>query len=153
LNDFCASDLEIVGVDLDKPSLQYGKTVNRNAAFLRSDIQALPFKNGVFDIILCSGVIHEVKTVKGRRQAVEELSRVLNSKGSLYVIDAFAKFQMMNALTFVLQHITRDVEWIPKKETIEKMLRENRLAVTSTEGSGSYMSRTITTHTLVATKA
>jgi ubiquinone/menaquinone biosynthesis C-methylase UbiE len=124
--DFYAKGLQIVGVDLDKLSLQYGKTVNRTAVFLRSDIQALPFKNQVFNIILCSGVIHEVKNVKGRRKAIKELSRVLDIKGSLYLIDAFAKFRMISALTFVFQHLIHTVEWVPKKEAIEKMLKEKR---------------------------
>jgi len=153
LEDFCGKDLQIVGADLDKLSLQYGKTVNRTPVFLCSDIQALPFKNQVFDIVLCSGVIHEVKNMKGRRKAVKELSRVLSTKGSLYIVDAFAKFQTISALTFVFQHVIHDVEWIPKKETIEKMLRENGLEIMSIEGSGSYLSGTIASYTVVATRA
>jgi ubiquinone/menaquinone biosynthesis C-methylase UbiE len=153
LKNFCTKDLQIVGADLDKLSLQYGKIVDRSPVFLRSDIQALPFRDQVFDIVLCSGVIHEVKDMKGRRKAVGELSRVLSIKGSLYLVDAFAKFRIISALTFVFQHVIHDVEWIPKKETIEKMLRENRLEITSIKGSGSYLNGTIASYTLVATRA
>ena len=153
LKDFCARDLEIVGVDLDKLSLQYGKTVNRTAVFLRSDIQALPLKDQVFDIIVCSGVIHEVKNLKGRRKAIEELCRVLSPNGLLYMVDAFTKFRIISALTFVFQHVIHIVEWIPKKETIEKMLRENGLKIVSIEGSGTYLGGTITPYTLAAIRA
>lgn len=153
LKDFYARDLQVVGVDLDKLSLQYGKTINRTSVFLRSDIQVLPFRDRVFDIVLCSGVIHEVKNRQGRRKAVKELSRVLGTKGSLYLVDAFAKLRIISALTFVLQYVIHDVEWIPKKESIEKMLRENRLEITSIAGSGSYLSGTVTSYTLVATRA
>jgi ubiquinone/menaquinone biosynthesis C-methylase UbiE len=152
LKDFCAKDLQVVGIDLDRLPLQYGRTVNRTPDFLRSDIQALPFKDQVFDIILCSGVIHEVRNMRGRHKAAKELSRVLVTKGLLYIVDVFAKFRIISALTFVFQHFIHDVEWIPMKETIEKMLRESRLEIMSIKGSGAYLSGTITSCTLIATK-
>jgi ubiquinone/menaquinone biosynthesis C-methylase UbiE len=150
--DFCARGLQIVGVDLDKLSLQYGKTVNRTAIFLCSDIQALPFKDEVFNIILCSGVIHEVKNMNGRRKAAKELSRVLSIKGSLYIVDAFAKLRIISAITFVFQHVVHAVEWIPKKEAIEKLLRENGLEVTTIKGGSSCLRGAIAPYTLVATR-
>lgn len=151
LKDFTDGNLRIVGVDLDKLSLQYGKTINRTAVFLRSDIQALPFRNQVFDAVLCSGVIHEVKSPRGRRKAVQEFSRVLSPKGLLSLVDAFTKLRIISAVTFVFQHATRNVEWIPKKEAIEKTLRESGLEIISSiEGSISYMGGTIVPYTIVA---
>ena len=147
-----AKELQIVGVDLDKLSLQYGKTVNKTTGFIRSDIQTLPFKNQVFDVILCSGVIHEVKSMKGRREAVKEFSRILAARGSIYLIDAFAKLRIISALTLVLQHVSRNIEWIPKRETIEKMLKESGFEITIVRTSSSPFSRVISLNTLVATK-
>jgi ubiquinone/menaquinone biosynthesis C-methylase UbiE len=153
LKDFCSQDLEIVGVDLDKLSLQYGKTMDKTAVFIRSDIRALPFRSQVFDLILCSGVIHEVKDTQGRRNAIGEMSRALKSKGSLYLVDAFAKLQIISAFTFVLQHVSHDIEWIPKKDAIEKMLRKSGLQVVSVKGSGSHLRSTIVPYTIEANKA
>jgi ubiquinone/menaquinone biosynthesis C-methylase UbiE len=75
LKDFYAGDMETVGVDLDKLSLQYGKSIDRTAVFLLSDIRALLFRTQVFDIILSSGVIHEVKNAKGRHKAIGRCPR------------------------------------------------------------------------------
>jgi 2-polyprenyl-3-methyl-5-hydroxy-6-metoxy-1,4-benzoquinol methylase len=147
-----SKNLQIVGVDLDKLSLQYGKTVNTTTGFILSDIQALPFKSQVFDVILCSGVIHEVKNVKGRREVIREFSRILGAKRSVYLIDAFAKFRIISVLTFVLQNVSRNIEWIPKKEAIEKMLKENGFELTTIRTSSSPFSRVIVLNTLVATK-
>jgi ubiquinone/menaquinone biosynthesis C-methylase UbiE len=153
LKDFCGQDLEIVGVDLDQLALQYGKIIDKNAVFIRSDIRALPLRNQVFDLILCTGVIHEVKSAKGRQEAIREISVALKPEGSLYLVDAFAKLRIVSVLTFVFQHIIHDVEWFQKKELIEKMLRENGLRIISIEGSGSYLGGTIAPYTITASKA
>lgn len=86
-----AKDLEMIGVDLDDLSLQYGKTVNEAATFLKSAIQTLPFKDEAFDVIVCSGVIHEIKKGKGRRKAIKEFSRVSKPEGLLYIVDALCQ--------------------------------------------------------------
>jgi len=153
LKDFCHDDLERVGVDLDKLSLLYGKIMDRNAVFVRSDIQALPFKNQVFDLVLCSGVIHEVKDAKGRHKAIEEVSQALKPEGSFYLVDAFAKLQIVSAFTFLLQHVSHEIEWIPKKGAIEGMLRKSGLRVVSVQGSGSSLGGAIALYTIVASKA
>jgi len=153
LKDFYDRNLERVGVDVDKLSLLYGKIIDRTAVFIRSDIRALPLRKQVFDLILCSGVIHEVKNAKGRNEAIGEMSRALKSKGSLYLVDAFAKLRIISALTFVLQHVSHDVEWIPKKDAIEKMLKRNGLQVVGIQGSGSGLGGTIAPYTIAAIKA
>jgi len=94
-----AKGIEMIGVDLDAFSLQYGKTVNETAMFLKSDVQALPFRDEVFDVIVCMGVIHEVKRGRGRRRVLEEFSRVSKPGGLLCIADAFARFQIVSLLT------------------------------------------------------
>jgi len=145
-------DLEIVGTDLNKLSLQYGRTVNKDAAFFRSDIQALPFKNQVFDIILSSGVIHEVKSMKGRSKTIKEFSRILKPNGALYMIDAFTESRVISAFTFIMQHIIHEVEWIPKKESIEKMLKEAKLKTIRVEKGSFQLLGMVSSYTIVAIK-
>jgi ubiquinone/menaquinone biosynthesis C-methylase UbiE len=94
-------NFEIIGVDIDHISLQYGKTINEAATFLRSQIQTLPFKDEVFDTLLCSGVIHEVKNPKERNKALEEFARVIKPYGQLFIVDAFIVSHIFS-LTFVL---------------------------------------------------
>jgi SAM-dependent methyltransferase len=145
-------DLEIIGIDLNKLSLQYGKTVNKDAAFFRSDIQAPPFENQVFDIILSSGVIHEVKSMKGRSKAIKEFSRILKPNGVLYIIDAFTESCILSAFTFIMQHIIHNVEWIPKKEAIEKMLKEAKLKTFRVEKGSFHLLGMVTSYTIAAIK-
>lgn len=82
LHNFIAKDFETIGVDLDILSLRYGKTINEATLFLQADIRSLPFKDEVFDVILCSGVIHEVKSIKGREETLHELARVTKTNGA-----------------------------------------------------------------------
>jgi len=145
-------DLNIIGIDLNKLSLQYGKTVNEDAVFFRSDIQAPPFKNQVFDIILSSGVIHEVKSMEGRSKAIKEFSRILKPNGVLYIIDAFTKSRIISAFTFMMQHVIRKVEWIPKKEAIEKMLKEAKLKTIRVEKGSFHLLGMVSSYTIIAIK-
>lgn len=152
LQDFHVKDLEIIGIDLNKLSLQYGKIVNKDAVFLRSDIQTPPFQNQVFDIILSSGVIHEVKNMRGRSKAIKEFSRILKPNGALYIIDAFTESRIISAFTFIMQHLIHKVEWIPKKETIEKMLKEAKLKTIQVEKGSFHLLGMVTLYTIAAIK-
>jgi len=51
-----------------------------NLVFLQGDIESLPFKESVFDVILCLGV---VSYLKSEQKALQEMSRVLKSGGTL----------------------------------------------------------------------
>jgi 2-polyprenyl-3-methyl-5-hydroxy-6-metoxy-1,4-benzoquinol methylase len=152
LKSFCSTNFEIIGVDLDKLPLQYGRILDKNAAFLCSDIEALPFRKQVFDVTLCSGVIHEVKDMKGRRRAIKEMSQIIRPKGLLCLVDAFTNSRIASALTFMFQHIIHTIEWIPKKTTMESMLRDNGFDIVSVQTSGLHLAGTIAPYTITAMK-
>jgi ubiquinone/menaquinone biosynthesis C-methylase UbiE len=154
LHTYVPKNFEVVGVDIDRLSLQYGKAIDEAAMFLRSQIQALPFKDGVFDILMCSGVIHEVKDLSKRKNALREFARVIKPHGQLYIIDAFTGSKLMNILTRLLQYIPKlEVEWIFHKDQLEDILRENGFRVTSVEKVGSRVYGTITAYALTAIKS
>jgi len=154
LYSYVPKNFEAIGVDLDHLSLQYGKTINEAAAFLRSEIQALPFKDEVFDMILCSGVIHEVKNVKERKRALQEFARVLKADGQLYIIDAFTMCKFVNIFTRLLQYIPKlEIEWIFHRQQLENMLKENEFRITSVEKGGSRALGTITMYAITAIKS
>jgi len=48
--------------------------------FLQGDIESLPFKDSVFDVVLCLGVVTYLRSEK---RALHEMSRVLKSGGTL----------------------------------------------------------------------
>jgi 2-polyprenyl-3-methyl-5-hydroxy-6-metoxy-1,4-benzoquinol methylase len=74
---------EMVGVDVDDISLKYGKKISKTFNVIKSKVEQLPFKDSIFDLILCSGVIHEIKTFLNRKQAIEEFRRVIKPGGVL----------------------------------------------------------------------
>jgi len=154
LYNYVPKNFEAIGVDLDNLSLQYGKTINKVAVFLQSDIQALPFKDEVFDMILCSGVIHEVKNVKGRNKALQEFARVLKANGQLYMIDTFTTYKFVNIFTHLLQYIPKlGIEWIFHRHQLENMLKENGFRITSVEKVSSRFLGMITIYTITAIKS
>lgn len=154
LHSYAVKNFEMIGVDLDCLSLQYGKTINEVASFLRSEIQALPFKDGVFDIIMCSGVIHEVKNIKGRNKALQEFARVMKPRGQLYIVDAFTRYKTVNIFTRLLQYVPKlEIEWIFHKGQLENMLQESGFKITAVEKTGSLAFGTITGYAFTAIKS
>lgn len=153
LKDHCAKSADVVGVDVDKLSLQYGRFVNRDATFIHAVIEKLPLKDQVFDAVMAGWVLHEVKSAKGREKAVKEFCRVLKPKGMLYIGEAFAKLRIISAITFILQHLTRKVEWIPKREDIEKSLEESGFKIVSIKKDRSHLRGLFISHTLIAEKS
>lgn len=154
LHSYAAKNFEMIGVDLDCLSLQYGEAINEAATFLRSEIQALPFKDEVFDIIMCSGAIHEVKNIKGRNKALQEFARVIKPRGQLYIVDAFTKYKTVNIFTRLLQYVPKlEIEWIFHKSQLENMLQESGFEITAVEKTGSLAFGTITGYAFTAIKS
>ena len=80
----------VVGLDLDRPSLEAGARPLRNragelnslGAMLQGDAFHLPFQNASFDRVICSEVMEHVH---GFRGAARELARVTRPGGTLAV--------------------------------------------------------------------
>jgi ubiquinone/menaquinone biosynthesis C-methylase UbiE len=154
LHSYITKNFEMIGIDLDFLSLQYGKTINESAMFLRSEISTLPFKDKEFDVIMCSGVIHEVKNVKRRKKTLQELARVIKNNGQLYIVDAFTENEFVNIFTHLLQYVPKlEIEWIFHKSQLEKMLQESGFKIIAVEKTGSRALSTITGYTFAAIKS
>lgn len=52
-----------------------------------ADMRALPFGDAVFDVILSQAAVHNVSHAPGRRQALEEMARVLRPGGTILLAD------------------------------------------------------------------
>jgi SAM-dependent methyltransferase len=80
----------VVGLDLDRPSLEAGARPLRNraeelgslGAMLQGDTFHLPFRDASFDRVICSEVMEHVHDFRG---AARELARVTRPGGSLAV--------------------------------------------------------------------
>ncbi len=75
--------LELTGLDIDSEKihlLNYYKEKRevKNLAFLLGDARALPFKEGLFDLVLCSEVLEHLPEPE---KAINEIRRILVSGG------------------------------------------------------------------------
>ena len=84
--------MNVTGVDLDEEQIMMAKRFQgegENLRFMVSDITALPFEDGEFDMILSMGVLHHIPTW---REAVTEVMRVLKPGGEYLLGDmAFSR--------------------------------------------------------------
>lgn len=85
---------QLVGIDSDLPSLLGHKTISRK---VRGDLQALPFKDGYFDLVTANMVVEHLDKPQ---QVFQEIRRVLKSGGVFifHTPNAFGYFAMINRL-------------------------------------------------------
>ncbi len=121
----CRKSFEMVGVDIDDLPLKYSRGISETFNVVKSEVEQLPFKESAFDVILCSGVIHEIKTVSARKTTLKEFHRVLKPGGLLCIMDAFSTNLVTDVLTRMLRQITSKIEWFFLKTTMEKILEKN----------------------------
>jgi ubiquinone/menaquinone biosynthesis C-methylase UbiE len=77
-----------LGVDFDITNLEFAQAFasafhleNGRFAFQQSDGNALPFKDGSVDVLICRGALHYLHI----RQALQEMARVLKPGGHIYI--------------------------------------------------------------------
>jgi len=83
----CACDF-LVGIDLSKRAIEYahrefGRTYE-NVDFIVGDLEHLPFKQDVFDVILFADVLEHIFEQK-REIVLQGLLRIISSKGQLFL--------------------------------------------------------------------
>lgn len=66
-----------VGVDVCSALLGVAKAKGKRCDVAAADTLALPFADGSFDAVISVSVIHHLTTESRRRQAVQELARIL----------------------------------------------------------------------------
>jgi ubiquinone/menaquinone biosynthesis C-methylase UbiE len=75
--------------------------------FLQGDIESLPFKDSVFDVVLCLGVVTYLRSEK---KALHEMSRVLKPGGTL-ILSILNKFSLAKCLD-ISAFVTRRLQQI-----------------------------------------
>lgn len=129
LHNYCQRDFEMVGVDLDEFSLRYALTLDKLLSVTRSNVDHLPFGNDLFDLILCSAVIHEIKTHASREKTIGEFRRILKPGGTLYIIDAFSTNPVLSMILSLLQHVTSRAEWMFEEAQLRRILEADDFTV------------------------
>jgi SAM-dependent methyltransferase len=79
-----AMNLQTVGVDLSFPLIRSAVGKISNGNFMVGDAEILPFGDNQFDIIIFSGILHHLPTLKF---AFDEAYRILKPSGRLFAYD------------------------------------------------------------------
>ncbi len=100
----------LVGLDVSPKEVTVAKSRNsaRNAGFLRATIEKLPFKKNSFDIIICNVVLPYVD----QKKAIEELSRVLDEDGVIFVSHHGFGWYLASALSGSLPWISLAIAFL-----------------------------------------
>ena len=73
---------KIISLDINKNDLKIAKKINSDISYILADVQHLPFKNSIFDEIVCVDVLEHSKN---DASAAKEISRVLK-KHSFFIL-------------------------------------------------------------------
>lgn len=94
----------IVSVDYAERMLGYHQMLNKHPAkfAVRARADALPFKNGSFDVIFADGVLHHLKAQGVLGEGMKETRRVLRAGGALFFFDRNGSFASTASLRMAL---------------------------------------------------
>lgn len=70
-----------------------------------ADVRDLPFSDGSFDVVVSNFVVHNIKSVEGRRKAILEMWRVLRPNGRLVIADFSKTTEYIELLNSVSNHV------------------------------------------------
>lgn len=79
LNHHVLNSYHVIGIDISAESVKLAKQKNEEADFIVCDIEALPLRDQVSDIVIIKNVLHHLSTL----QPLDNLIRLLNSSGFL----------------------------------------------------------------------
>ena len=113
---------EVVGVDLDVLALKYGKSLDNEAFFLRSDMSHLPFRNNVFDVVLSNKALHEIENFNDQNRALYEIARILKPRGLTYIFEPFARSQIARLIQKLFRKLFPRMEFYGQPEEFEDNL-------------------------------
>jgi ubiquinone/menaquinone biosynthesis C-methylase UbiE len=102
LIDLARKGYEAVGVDISRGMLEKARSLSSKLGveapgLVVADIENLPFKDGVFDLIVCAGVIEYLDS---DQEALTEISRILKPRGTAFisVTNALTPFWIMETV-------------------------------------------------------
>jgi len=99
---------EFIGLDSDLEALRYGKEVDSDIHFIYGNIENLPLRDEIVDVVLCIHVLHEVKTAGGDIDAtLGEMTRTLKPGGLLHITDFLVSNPLVGSLLRVLSKVIR----------------------------------------------
>lgn len=90
----------------------------KNLSFIVTDAHLMPFRDSIFDVVICFGVFPHFDD---KKMATKEISRILKSRGRLFIAHALSSKELR-------EHHRRAPEvsndFLPEKEEMEELLKE-----------------------------
>lgn len=83
INHHMVNTYHMIGIDLSSESVKIGKQKNKNVDFIVCDIDALPLRDKVSDMIIIRNVLHHLSSLKPMRNLIQ----LLNSNGVMLIDD------------------------------------------------------------------
>ncbi len=107
---------------------------NVKADFILGDITRIPFKNGVFDLVLNEGVLEHIPRPE-RQLAINEMARVASGFVGIFVANAWDPVRMIAKLVMRVQGRFRRRQELPySRWRLEQSLEQAGLRVTKKSG-------------------
>ncbi len=82
-------EAELYAVDFSQEMLKYAREraekLKLNSNIEQSRVDKLPFKDGLFDSVICVAVLHCIPEKKERQGAIREIYRVLKKNGMAFI--------------------------------------------------------------------
>jgi ubiquinone/menaquinone biosynthesis C-methylase UbiE len=79
---FIKKNARVIGIDMSENMLKIAKKKIPSATFIKADIFSLPFKNKIFDAVICSEVLTHLHSYK---EPLLEMKRVLKDEGIIII--------------------------------------------------------------------
>lgn len=108
------SQSQVVGIDVAPDMLETARQKARKAGlsvdFLPGRIEAIPFPDNQFDLVLSSLMMHHVPGDNAKRKGIAEMLRVLKPGGQLLIVDYEAPLNahMRGLVSHILGHAMTD---------------------------------------------
>ncbi len=96
----------IIGIEPSREMVKKNKT-SENSELFQGRAEHLPFKDGIFDVIICVTAIHKFENP---RKALEEMKRVGKGKGAITILKKAKKAKELRTLVQDFFNIDKVVE-------------------------------------------
>ncbi|MBW2977284.1 class I SAM-dependent methyltransferase [Candidatus Woesearchaeota archaeon] len=116
-------------IDLSRKAIEFAKSKFPNVEFKRGNCYSMPYRNGLYDIVVCNNIIEHIKYPK---KLLKEANRVLKKRGYI-LISTPNKYRLTNIINIILNMPLKMASKYHFKEyshsEIKKILKSNNFTL------------------------
>lgn len=98
-----------VGVNLSRREMDIARERHPDVHFVQASATHLPFREGVFDAVLCAGVVHHIAGDDTRQAVWDEMARVSGPASRIVV--ALHNYSVAARMSFPKEMVYHDLYW------------------------------------------